>query len=84
MRAALIDNFQRHAVLNGLTHRVFVDVIAEHALSFVDGRAGIGNAGGMWDRFVEICSEQGVLRAMRFIRHHQNILAFIEFREGFG
>jgi hypothetical protein len=31
--------------------------IAEDALGFVNGRAGVGNAGGVWDSLIEIRSQ---------------------------
>ena len=82
MGAAFVDDLQRHAVLDGLAHGVFVDVVAEDALRLVDGRTGVADAGGVRDALVEVGSEHGVLRAMGLVGHHQDVRAGVQFREG--
>ena len=49
VRAALVDDLQRHAVLDGLAHRVLVDVLAEDLLGLVDRRARVADLGGVGD-----------------------------------
>jgi type I restriction enzyme R subunit len=46
--AAFVNDLQCHAVLDGLAHRVFIDVIAEDALGFINGRAGVADVCAMW------------------------------------
>ncbi len=80
--AAFVDDLQRDAVLDRLAHRVFVDVVAEDPLRLVDGRAGVADASRFWNCFIEICSQHGILRAMGFVRHHEDVRANVQFREG--
>jgi len=62
----------------------FIDVVAENSFGLVDGRAGVADAGGVGDATVEIGPEHGVLGAVGFVGHHQNVRAGIQFREGLG
>ena len=82
MGAAFIDDLQRHAVIDGLAHGVFVDVVAENALRLVDRRARVADAGGVGDALVEVGSEHGVLGAVRLVGHHQDVGAGVQFGEG--
>ena len=84
VRAAFINNLQRHAVFNRLAHRVFVNVVAKHPFGFVNGRAGVANACGVGNPLVKIRCQSGVLRTMRLVCHHQNIWAAIELRKHLG
>ena len=57
MGTAFIDNLQRHAIFDGLAHRVFVDVVAEDAFCLVDGRAGVADACCVRNALIEIRSQ---------------------------
>ena len=82
--AAFIDDLQRHAVVDGLAHGVFVDVVAEDPFGLVDGRAGVADAGGVGDALVEVGSEHGVLGTVRLVGHHQDVRACIQLRKRLG
>src|ERR1017187_8232801 len=80
--AAFVHDLQRHAVLDGLAHGVFVDVVAEDLLRLVDRRPGIANPGRVRDTLVKVGSQHGVLRAMRLVRHHEDVGAWIQLGKG--
>ncbi len=82
--AAFVDDLQGHAVIDGLAHGVFVDVVAEDPLGLVDGRAGVADAGGVGDAFVKVGPEHGVLGAVGLVGHHQDVRAGVQLREGLG
>ena len=52
--SAFVNDFQRHTIGDGLAHGVFVDVVAEDPLRFIDGRAGVADASRQWDALVQI------------------------------
>ena len=82
--AAFVNDLQRHAVLDGLAHGVFVDVVAKDPLGLVDGRAGVADPGRIGDSLVQIGAEHGVLGAVRLVGHHQNVRAGVQLRKGLG
>ncbi len=77
MRTPLINNLQRHPIINGLPHGVFVDIVAEDTLCLVDRCACVADAGGVWNTLIKVRPQHGVLRAMRLVGHHQNVRAGI-------
>ena len=79
---ALVDDLQGHAVVDGLAHGVFVDVVAEDPLRLVDGRPGVADPGGVGDALVEVRPEHGVLGAVGLVGHDQDVGAPVQLREG--
>ena len=84
MRAALVNDLQRYAVLDGLAHRVLVDVVAKHLLGLVDRRARVADLGGVGDALVEVGPKQLVLRSVGLVGHDEDVGAGVQLREGLG
>ena len=84
VRAALVNDLQRHAVLDGLAHRVFVDVVAEHLLGLVDRRARVADLGGVGQALVEVGPKQFVLRTVGLVGHDEDAGAGVQLRERLG
>ena len=84
VRPSLVDDLQRHAVLDGLAHRVFVDVVAEDLLGLVDRRARVANLDSVGNALVEVGPKQLVLRSVGLIGHDEDVGAGVQLREGLG
>src|SRR4051794_20539384 len=54
VRAPLIHNLERYAVLDGLAHCIFVDIVAKHPLSLVNRRSRVGDTSGVPNALVKI------------------------------
>jgi hypothetical protein len=76
-KSAFVKDRNGCAVAHGLFDRVRIDVGAEglqgRAILFIDRRARKSEKAGVWEAFSQVGSKTSVLRAVRFVRKHEEV-----------